>query len=67
MCSFYPEPVAATLSYLWQAQLQTQGVVLTVDFGGGTLDLSVIRYRRHRASTCCRLPAPAWAATASTS
>ena len=41
---FYPEPVAATLSYLWQAQLRTQGVVLTVDFGGGTLDLSVIRY-----------------------
>jgi len=41
---FYPEPVAATLSYLWQAQLKTKGVVLTVDFGGGTLDLSVIRY-----------------------
>ncbi len=41
---FYPEPVAATLSYLWQAQLATRGVVLTVDFGGGTLDLSLIRY-----------------------
>jgi hypothetical chaperone protein len=41
---FYPEPVAATLSYLWQAQLASKGVVLTVDFGGGTLDLSVIRY-----------------------
>jgi len=41
---FYPEPVAATLSYLWQARLSTSGVVLTVDFGGGTLDLSVIRY-----------------------
>jgi hypothetical chaperone protein len=41
---FYPEPVAATLSYLWQAQLRTKGLVLTVDFGGGTLDLSVIRY-----------------------
>ena len=41
---FYPEPVAATLSYLWQAKLATSGVVLTVDFGGGTLDLSVIRY-----------------------
>lgn len=42
---FYPEPVAATLSYLWQAQLATTGAVLTVDFGGGTLDLSVIRYK----------------------
>ena len=41
---FYPEPVAATLSYLWQAQQRSRGVVLTVDFGGGTLDLSVIRY-----------------------
>jgi hypothetical chaperone protein len=47
--SFYPEPVAATLSYLNDAgKLQSDsidaGTVLTVDFGGGTLDLSVIRY-----------------------
>lgn len=41
---FYPEPVAATLSFLWQQGLRTSGTVLTVDFGGGTLDLSVIRY-----------------------
>jgi hypothetical chaperone protein len=41
---FYPEPIAATLSFLWQAQLKNRGVVLTVDFGGGTLDLSVLRY-----------------------
>ena len=41
---FYPEPVAATLSFLWQRQLTGSGTVLTVDFGGGTLDLSVIRY-----------------------
>jgi hypothetical chaperone protein len=41
---FYPEPIAATLSFLWQAQLKQRGVVLTVDFGGGTLDLSVLRY-----------------------
>lgn len=41
---FYPEPIAATLSFLWQQRLLTQGTVLTVDFGGGTLDLSVIRY-----------------------
>ena len=39
--SFYPEPVAATLSYL-----QSGGdgnVILTIDFGGGTLDLCVLR------------------------
>jgi hypothetical chaperone protein len=42
--SFYPEPVAATLSYLWGAQPKAEGTALTVDFGGGTLDLSVIRY-----------------------
>jgi len=41
---FYPEPVAATLSFLWKAQLASKGIVLTVDFGGGTLDLSVIRH-----------------------
>lgn len=41
---FYPEPVAATLSYLWRAKPADKGIALTVDFGGGTLDLSVIKY-----------------------
>ena len=41
---FYPEPVAATLSFLWQQRLRASGIVLTVDFGGGTLDLAVVRY-----------------------
>ena len=41
---FYPEPVAATLSYLWRAQPVASGIALTVDFGGGTLDLAVLRY-----------------------
>ena|ERR1700732_4774988 len=41
---FYPEPIAATLSFLWQRRVTGNGTVLTVDFGGGTLDLSVIRY-----------------------
>jgi hypothetical chaperone protein len=41
---FYPEPLAATLSFLWQQPLVTSGTVLTVDFGGGTLDLSVVRH-----------------------
>jgi hypothetical chaperone protein len=41
---FYPEPIAATLSFLWQRRLTGTGTVLTVDFGGGTLDLSVIGY-----------------------
>lgn len=42
--SFYPEPVAATLSYLFAESAPKQGLVLTVDFGGGTLDLSVVRF-----------------------
>jgi hypothetical chaperone protein len=42
--AFYPEPIAATLSFLWQRRVTGNGTVLTVDFGGGTLDLSVIRY-----------------------
>ena len=42
--AFYPEPIAATVSFLWQQRLRSAGIVLTVDFGGGTLDLSVVRY-----------------------
>ncbi len=42
--SFYPEPVAATLSYLWAARPVQPGLALTVDFGGGTLDLSLVRH-----------------------
>jgi len=41
---FYPEPVAATLSFLWQRRGRSNGTVLTVDFGGGTLDLCVVRH-----------------------
>jgi hypothetical chaperone protein len=41
---FYPEPLAATLSYLWRHRELGRGTVLTVDFGGGTLDLSVVSY-----------------------
>lgn len=42
--SFYPEPVAATLSYLHDEQALDSGRVMTVDFGGGTLDLSVVEF-----------------------
>lgn len=45
--SFYPEPVAATFSYLLQAEKENaggKGKALTVDFGGGTLDLSVVEF-----------------------
>jgi molecular chaperone DnaK (HSP70) len=41
---FYPEPVAATLSYLWRERHAEQGIALTVDFGGGTLDLSLVKF-----------------------
>lgn len=42
--SFYPEPVAATLSYIHDEDAPDHGRVLTVDFGGGTLDLSVVEF-----------------------
>lgn len=42
--TFYPEPVAATLSYLNGPVSDTE-VAVTVDFGGGTLDLCVLRVR----------------------
>src|SRR5262245_38548836 len=41
--SFYPEPVAATVSYLERHAGDTGSLVLTVDFGGGTLDFSILR------------------------
>ena len=41
--SFCPEPTAATISY-WHNHPESSGeLVLTVDFGGGTLDFSVLR------------------------
>lgn len=40
---FYPEPVAATVSYLWQQRRTRPTTILTVDFGGGTLDLCIVR------------------------
>lgn len=45
--TFYPEPVAATLSYLHDEHKKEspgKGRVLTLDFGGGTLDLSVVDF-----------------------
>jgi hypothetical chaperone protein len=41
---FYPEPVAATLSYLHDESAPASGRVLTLDFGGGTLDLSIVEF-----------------------
>jgi hypothetical chaperone protein len=44
VATFYAEPVAATLSWLHGARSRRKGVALTVDFGGGTLDLAVVRF-----------------------
>ncbi len=41
--SFYPEPIAAALSYLHQNPDASQKTILAVDFGGGTLDLCLLR------------------------
>ncbi len=38
-----PEPVAATLSFLHQSDPDADQTILAFDFGGGTLDLSVVR------------------------
>ncbi|MEY2853604.1 MAG: hypothetical protein RL030_736 [Pseudomonadota bacterium] len=48
IAQFGSEPVAATLSWLWRAKPEKGGLALTVDFGGGTLDLSLIRYEGAR-------------------
>lgn len=41
--SFCPEPTAATISFLHNNPQSDDELVLTVDFGGGTLDFSVLR------------------------
>ena len=40
--SFYPEPVAAALSYLYAHPNSAQQTILAVDFGGGTLELCIL-------------------------
>lgn len=42
---FYPEPIAAAVSYLTANPGGAGEHVLTLDFGGGTLDFSVLRRR----------------------
>lgn len=41
--SFCPEPTAATISFLHNHPQSNDEVVLTVDFGGGTLDFCILR------------------------
>jgi hypothetical chaperone protein len=48
LATFYAEPVAATLSWLHGARSKPGGTALTVDFGGGTLDLAVVRFNEAR-------------------
>jgi hypothetical chaperone protein len=43
--SLWPEPIAATQSYLHRRRESQSRIVLTFDFGGGTLDLSLLRAR----------------------
>ena len=40
---YYPEPIAAALSYLYEHPLATDQTLLAVDFGGGTLDLCILK------------------------
>ena len=48
LAQFGSEPVAATRSWLWRAQPVNPGIALTVDFGGGTLDLSLVHHDAQR-------------------
>ena len=41
--SFYPEPLAATVSFIHDNPHHNAELIFTVDFGGGTLDLCVLR------------------------
>jgi len=44
--SFYPEPLGATLGYIYGGNSHTGSIILTFDFGGGTLDLSLVKLNR---------------------
>ncbi len=39
---FYPEPLGASLSYIHNQTTRGEDVILTFDFGGGTLDLCLV-------------------------
>lgn len=43
--SYYPEPIAAALSYLHDNPSEKKDRLLAVDFGGGTLDLCILQYQ----------------------
>lgn len=43
--TFYPEPIAAAVSFLHSSPQAAGETLLTVDFGGGTLDLCVLRHQ----------------------
>ena len=45
--TYYPEPIAASLSYLHENPATIDETLLTVDFGGGTLDLCVLKRNAH--------------------
>jgi len=45
--TFYPEPLGATLSYLYTSKTSINDIVLAFDFGGGTLDLSIIKVKNN--------------------
>ena len=42
--TYYPEPIAAALSYLHDNPDEKQNLLLAVDFGGGTLDLCILKH-----------------------
>jgi hypothetical chaperone protein len=48
LAQFGSEPVAATRSWLWRTRPEKPGIALTVDFGGGTLDLSLVHHDAQR-------------------
>ena len=45
--TYYPEPIAASLSYLHENPTTIDETLLTVDFGGGTLDLCILSRNAH--------------------
>jgi len=47
------EPTAASLAYAYQSLENTDKRIVIIDFGGGTLDITLLRYRKDREAIYC--------------
>ena len=47
------EPTAASLAYAYKSLENTEKKIIVIDFGGGTLDLTLLNYRKNKDGIYC--------------